>query len=213
MTVIRTIATFDDRHDAATAERAVTDLVGDGAVRVNDPADVRAARIADTQADTRGASPLGPAPVMTGKTVRSSLFFAVVGAVAGTVLALPVALLLWSGATFGTNLLLAAAIGVAGGGVVGWLAGGYLGGTVSTQPLPVDRGTVVAVDSTTDEVTKALIDAHPIRVEHVGADGQLIAIVADRDDNTQTYVRKLGRAYAGHDEPGEIVQPQHESIR
>lgn len=213
MTVTRTIATFDVRDNAAEAERAVAGIVGHDSVRVDDPADVRAARVAQTQADTQGASPAGPAPVMTSKTMRASLPFALAGAVLGTLFALPVSLLLWPSATFGTALALAAAIGVIGGGLVGWLAGGYLGGTVSTQPLPVDRGIVLAVDATTDEVDKALVDADPIRVEHVTADGELVETVADRDASTQTYVRKLGRAYAGHDEPGEIVQPQHESIR
>ncbi len=204
MTTTRLIGTYADPATARAVQAEVADIVGEGAVRMGTPADVRDAKIAEDQAQSATAGPFPATPPMTGSTAKASIGGAALGAVVGALLILPLGFVAFGDMGLGPRLLAAAVIGAAGGSVVGWLSGGYLGGHVATKPLAADRGTVICLEVEDPQALQVMVDNGPIRLDRVAPDGSLVAKVADEDDGT-LYARRLGTALVGHDDPDEMV--------
>lgn len=205
MTPTRTLAVYPDQPSATRAEGAVTDIVGAASVHVEESADVKASKVAEEQAEASHAGPMPATPPMTGQAAKSSTFFALVAAAVGALLLLPFAFIGWGDADLGTRVFFALFIGAAGGGVVGWLAGGYLGATVSTKPLAVERGWILRVDSTDEQVLQALRSEGPLRIDLTDDVGNLVRTDMAEEHDVEGMINRLGRAYAGHDDPAELT--------
>ena len=205
MTQTRTLAVYPDQPSATRAEEAVTAIAGPDAVHVEEAADIAASKVAEEQAESRHAGPMPATPPMTGQAAKSSTFFALVGGAIGAVLLLPVAFFGWGDADLGTRIFFALFIGAAAGSTFGWLAGGYLGATVSTKPLAVERGWILRVDSTDQEIIQALRSEGPLRIDLTDDVGNLYETDMAEEYDAEGMINRLGRAYAGHDHPDELT--------
>lgn len=200
----RIIGIYPDRDTALAVQRELAGMVEERVIHLDDPIDARHAKIAEDQAQGGTVGPLPATPPMTGSTMKASMGGALLGGAIGAVAMGLIGLFPLVDLALLPRLLLFAIIGGAGGSVVGWLSGGYVGGHVATKPLAADRGVALSVDVDDDRALQVMAEHHPIRLDRVGADGSLVEHVADEDDGT-LYAKRLGAALVGHDNPHEMV--------
>jgi hypothetical protein len=186
--------TLDDARAAADlAARAGADP---NDIRIDEPLD----RVAALQGEMReemdhtlaGPGNVGP---FTQEMQRGMTAGAIVGAVVGLVLALPFAAIPFLDWDLWLRLLVAAIVGLALGGTVGWILGGGFAANRPEERLAAERGVPLEVPAS-EPVAQALAATNPIRLDLVGSDGHPIRPISSEPD--ESLAHKLGR-HAAHE--------------
>lgn len=163
----RVVAVFPDE---ATAQRAADRARRSGAqnVAVNDPNDDVRALVGEMREET-SESWAGPSvAIYTPEMARHIPGPTAAFALAGAVLALPMAFLVADGVSLTARLIIAAVCGAVGGGTIGFLAGGFLGARRrATRDLADERGVVVGMQGGNAAAVRALANAGAMRVDRV----------------------------------------------
>jgi hypothetical protein len=163
----RIVAVFPDE---AAAERAAAEARHRGAqnVAVADPNDDVKALLGEMREET-SESWAGPSvalytPEMARHIPGPTLAFAI----AGAILALPLAFIDFGDVSLTGRIVIAVFAGLVGGGTIGFLAGGFLGARRrANRDLAEERGVVVGIQGGNAEAAEALVEAGPIRVDRV----------------------------------------------
>lgn len=179
----RVVAVFPDE---AAAERAADRARRSGArnVAVNDPNDDVRALVGEMREET-AESWAGPSvaiysPEMARHIPGPTAAFAL----AGAVLALPMAFLVGGDVSLMARVILAAVCGAIGGGTIGFLGGGFLGARRrATLDLADERGMVVGMQGGNAAAVRALANAGAMRVDRVRG-AQPVDTVASHEADT-----------------------------
>lgn len=161
----RIVAVFPDE---AAAERAAAEARNRGAqnVAVADPKDDVKALMGEMREET-SESWAGPSvgvytPEMARHIPGPTLAFAV----AGAILALPLAFIDFGNVSAIGRVVIAVFAGLVGGGTIGFLAGGFLGARRrANRDLAEERGVVVGIQGGNAAAAQALVEAGPMRVD------------------------------------------------
>ena len=163
----RIVAVFPDE---AVAERAAAEARNRGArnVAINDPNDDVRALVGEMREET-SESWAGPSigiysPEMARHIPGPTAAFAL----AGALLALPLAFLDFGNVSGIGRIIIALFSGAVAGGTIGFLAGGFLGARRRANlDLAEERGVVVGIQGGNPAAAEALIEAGPMRVDRV----------------------------------------------
>ena len=128
------------------------------------------------ETDHFGVGVSGPVPK---EGARTLVFGAVAGAIVGIVVALPFAAIDF-GFTTPARMLILGVVGLIFGSFVGAYIAGMFGPKRPSEPLAAASGCVLALPDT-DSARRALLHAHPSRVDIFGAGGFLIGTLATDD--------------------------------
>lgn len=163
----RIVAVFPDE---ATAERAAAAARNRGAtnVAVADPNDDVKALMGEMREET-SESWAGPSvaiytPEMARHIPGPTLAFAI----AGAILALPLAFIDFGDVSVTGRIVIAVFAGLVGGGTIGFLAGGFLGARRrANRDLAEERGVVVGIQGGNAAAAEALVAAGPMRMDRL----------------------------------------------
>lgn len=163
----RIVAVFPDE---AAAERAAAEARNRGArnVAIDDPNDDVKALMGEMREET-SESWAGPSvAVYTPEMARHIPGPTVAFAIAGAILALPLALIDFGDVSGIGRVVIAVFAGLVGGGTIGFLAGGFLGARRRANlDLAEERGVVVGIEGGNAAAAEALVAAGPIRVDRL----------------------------------------------
>lgn len=163
----RIVAVFPDE---ATAERAAAEARDRGArdVAVADPNDDVKALMGEMREET-SESWAGPSiAIYTPEMARHIPGPTVAFALAGAILALPLAFIDFGDVSFIGRVIIAVFAGLVGGGTIGFLAGGFLGARRrANRDLAEERGVVVGIQGGNAAAADALVEAGPIRIDRL----------------------------------------------
>jgi hypothetical protein len=163
----RIVAVFPDE---ATAERAAAEARSRGArnVAVADPNDDVKALMGEMREET-SESWAGPSvAIYTPEMARHIPGPTVAFAIAGAILALPLAFIDFGDVSAIGRIIIAVFAGLVGGGTIGFLAGGFLGARRrANRDLAEERGVVVGIEGGNAAAADALVEAGPIRVDRL----------------------------------------------
>lgn len=176
----RVVAVFPDETSAERgADRARRS--GGRNVAINDPNDDVRALVGEMREETAESWGGPSVAVYTPEMARHIPGPTAAFALAGAVLALPLAFLVGGGLSLPARLILAAVCGAIGGGAIGFLAGGFLGARRrATLDLADERGVVVGVQGGNPAAVRALATAGAMRVDRVRG-AQPVDTVASRE--------------------------------
>lgn len=163
----RIVAVFPDE---AAAERAAAEARNRGArnVAIDDPNDDVKALMGEMREET-SESWAGPSVALyTPEMARHIPGPTVAFAIAGAILALPLALIDFGDVSGIGRVVIAVFAGLVGGGTIGFLAGGFLGARRRANlDLAEERGVVVGIQGGNPAAAEALVAASPIRVDRL----------------------------------------------
>ncbi len=182
------VAVFRDQPTAAAAADAVQRTgVEPGRIRVGEERDevasLRGEMREEMEHTVAGPGNVGP---FTKEMAKGTLAGVAAATVAGAVLALPLALIDVGGLALSARLVIAAVVGAVGGATLGFVLGGGFGAKGPDEQLAVERGVVVGVRldgrEQAEQVTAALKEQQPIRLDVVSGDGQPIQTVTTEEE-------------------------------
>lgn len=104
--------------------------------------------------------------------------------VAGAVLALPLALIEFGGLDLWVRIVISALVGATAGVTVALVVGPSLGAKSPSAPMAAQRGRVVRVEDDSPEVSGAMADSEPIRVDELREDGTRAATVTTEEQRS-----------------------------
>lgn len=163
----RIVAVFPDE---AAAERAAAEARRRGGrdVAVDDPNDDVKALMGEMREET-SESWAGPSvAIYTPEMARHIPGPTAAFALAGAVLALPLALIDFGDVSVIGRVVIAVFAGLVGGGTIGFLAGGFLGARRrANRDLAEERGVVVGIQGGNAAAVEALVEAGPMRVDRL----------------------------------------------
>ena len=174
------LAVFPDIDAARAAAEAVQrmGLPGD-AVRIGDHEDeVRALRaeMHEEMSNTWvGPGNVGP---FTEEMTKGLVVGSAIGAAVGALIGALAALVFMSNVDVLLRIVVGAAIGGLGGGVLGFVDGGGLGAKGPAEPLAAERGVPVLVRSNDLSVEQTLEEFHPLRIDLLNGQGHPVGTVA-----------------------------------
>lgn len=167
-------------RDAESARRVVDDLTAHGldgaSIQVDEARDESDALRAEMAAETTDSvmSPQGVF-IASKEGARGTVLFTVVGSVVALLVCIPVAMI-DVGLTYWARYAIEAGFLV----LMVFLIGYVLGGAWAWNPeeqMAAERGVVVRVPASTPELAQIIIEADPIRLDEVTADGRPVAII------------------------------------
>lgn len=176
--------------DQATADHAVRRLRDVGVapqdVRVGDAAASVAAMKAEMreQADNTIVGPGNVGP-FTKEMAKGVVVWVTVGALLGGLLVLPLGFIEFFDLPLGVRLLIAAAVGVATGSTIGFVAGGGLAAEGGYDPLAAEEGVTVAVAvpaEVASEVVRVMRSCHPLRLDLGSLEGAPVDTLATEEE-------------------------------
>lgn len=163
----RIVAVFPDE---ATAEKAAAEARHRGGlnVAIDDPNDDVKALMGEMREET-SESWAGPSvAIYTPEMARHIPGPTFAFALAGAVLALPLAFIDFGNVSAIGRVIIAVFAGLVGGGTIGFLAGGYLGARRRANlDLAEERGVVVGIQGGNAAAADALVEAGPMRVDRL----------------------------------------------
>jgi hypothetical protein len=163
----RIVAVFPDE---AAAERAAAEARNRGArnVAIDDPNDDVKALMGEMREET-SESWAGPSvAIYTPEMARHIPGPTVAFAVAGAILALPLAFIDFGDVSVIGRIIIAVFAGLVGGGTIGFLAGGFLGARRrANRDLAEERGVVVGIQGGNAAAADALVEAGPMRIDRL----------------------------------------------
>jgi hypothetical protein len=163
----RIVAVFPDE---AAAEQAAAEARNRGArdVAIDDPNDDVKALMGEMREET-SESWAGPSvAIYTPEMARHIPGPTIAFALAGAVLALPLAFIDFGDVSVIGRIIIAVFAGLVGGGTIGFLAGGFLGARRRANlDLAEERGVVVGIGGGNAAAADALIEAGPMRVDRL----------------------------------------------
>jgi len=177
------------------------------AVAVGDRDDAVGALRAEMQQETNDAWISPQAGLAYSKeSARGGAGLTVLLAAIGGVLFAPFGLIPMGDLPLWSRILLMAAIGVFAFGAIGAVAGPALSVRRPNDPMAAERGVTVRVASDAPNVTRAMVAAHPIRLDRVDATGATLSTVSTEDDGGPGGV---ARSMAEHlrDPRSDLVSP------
>jgi hypothetical protein len=173
--------------DDDSADRLARRLLNEGiAVQpVTDATDEADALRSEMAAETNDAvvSPQGVF-IASKEGMRGTVLFTVIGSVIAVLIAAPVALI-DVGLNYWARFVIEASFLVFMVFLIAYVLGGAWAWNPE-QPLAVERGVLLRVDDTSQHATALILEASPIRVDEVTADGRPVATIhteGDRADN------------------------------
>jgi len=177
---------FPDLEAARAAARAVEQMgLPRQAVRVGDSEDeVRALRAEMHQEMTNtwvGAGNVGP---FTEEMTKGFVVGSAIGSAIGALIGALAALVFMGNVDVPVRILIGAAIGAAGGGVLGFVDGGGLGAKGPAEPLAAERGVPVLVRSNDVAVEQTLEEFRPLRVDLLNGEGHPVGTVATDEEGS-----------------------------
>lgn len=163
----RIVAVFPDE---AVAERAAAEARNRGArdVAINNPNDDVRALVGEMREET-SESWAGPSVgIYTPEMARHIPGPTAAFALAGALLALPLAFLDFGDVSLIGRVVIALFSGAVAGGTIGFLVGGFLGARRrANRDLAEERGVVVGIQGGNPAAAEALIEAGPMRVDRL----------------------------------------------
>ena len=99
----------------------------------------------------------------------------------GALVLLPLSLIPWNDTHWWQRALLAAAIGSLSGATIGTIVGASLAVKGPNEPLAAERGVVLRIDSTDDQVIDLVRAEQPLRIDLVAEDGVTVRTLATED--------------------------------
>lgn len=182
----RVVAAFQDRsRTEQVREQLIRAGVAREAVTIDDEGARRALLEAEMAEETDHAFAGPGMPPVTKEAARGALIASVVCCAVALVIALPFTFVPFGGLAWWWRLCILAAVGLAAGGTVGFIAGGGMlarGGPAKRAAAA--RGVVLAVQSSDPAVIDLVRQSEPIRLDVVSPHGAPIRTVsseADRD--------------------------------
>lgn len=104
---------------------------------------------------------------------------------AGAVLALPLAFVVFGGLDLWLRLVIVALVGAMAGATVGLIAGPALGSKDTSVPVAAERGAVLRVDGASPDISRRMADSEPIRLDEVSSsDGNRVTTVTTEEDRS-----------------------------
>jgi hypothetical protein len=163
----RIVAVFPDE---AAAEQAAAEARDRGArnVAIDDPNDDVKSLMGEMREET-SESWAGPSvAIYTPEMARHIPGPTVAFAVAGAILALPLAFIDFGDVSVIGRIIIAVFAGLVGGGTIGFLAGGFLGARRrANRDLAEERGVVVGIQGGNAAAADALVEAGPMRIDRL----------------------------------------------
>lgn len=105
-------------------------------------------------------------------------------ALVGAVVALPLGFIGFGDIALWVRLLVAALVGGAAGATIGLVVGPSLGSTSPSKKTAADRGTVVRVDGGSPELSRAMAEHEPIRLDEVSPDDSRVKTVVTEEQRS-----------------------------
>lgn len=177
--------------DEATAERLEQALATPGvgsspgvgvSVSQSQRRDVVDSLNSEMREETREGFISPVAGVAVTKEMAKGLRIAVpLAAAIGAAVLLPLSFIPWNGTHWWQRALLAAGIGALSGGTIGTIVGAAMVAKGANEALAAERGVVLRIDSTEQNVIDLVQAEHPLRIDLVADDGATLSTIATED--------------------------------